>query len=243
MRYAIRIIKGFKAFFIFFRLHVIFQFFAGFIVYLGYLSRLSKWVAKNKKQFAFDDFLNLKVRHADREKLYAYIVEKHLKAVEFEYMVFGVSSGNSLKWWVKQNKNPNLRFWGFDTFTGLPEDWGIYKKGTFSLEGQFPDIQDDRIEFVKGLFQDTLLKTIKQIDFTKKLVINLDADLYTSTIYCLTTLHPYLKGGDIIIFDEFSVPLGEFKAYEEFTSSYNCRFEPIGAINNYLQVAFIYHPD
>lgn len=240
MSVAIKVIKGFKALFILFRLHIVFQLFSGFIIYLGYLSKLSKWVSKNKNRFVFNDFLNLKVKHPERVKLYKFIVDQEIKEGDFEYLEFGVGRGNSLRWWVENNSNPKIKFWGYDTYTGLPEDWGVYKKGTFSLEGRFPNIQDSRIEFVKGLFQETLIKTLDEIDFSKRLVINLDADLYTSTIYCLTTLYPHLKDNDIIIFDEFSVPLGEFKAFDDFKSSYNCRLEPIGAINNYLQVAFRY---
>ncbi len=67
----------------------------------------------------------------------------------------------------------------------------------------------------------------------------MDADLYSSTIFVLTQLYPYLQPGDIILFDEFNVPLHEFKAFNEFTKAFYIELKPLGAVNNYLQVAFV----
>jgi hypothetical protein len=37
-----------------------------------------------------------------------------------------------------QNANPESRFYSFDTFTELPEDFGVYKKGTFNNNTEAP---------------------------------------------------------------------------------------------------------
>ena len=66
----------------------------------------------------------------------------------------------------------------------------------------------------------------------------MDADLYSSTLYVLSSLAPYLKSGDIIFFDEFAVPTHEFRAYLDFTESYYIDLELIGAANNYYFAAF-----
>ena len=42
----------------------------------------------------------------------------------------------------------------------------------------------------------------------------MDADLYSSTLYVLTMLAPYLKAGDIVMFDEFTVPRHEYLAFK-----------------------------
>jgi hypothetical protein len=101
-----------------------------------------------------------------------------------------------------------------------------------------PEIDDTRGEFFEGLFQQTLPKFIKTFNADKKLVLMLDADLYSSTLFTLCTLAPYLKNGDIIFFDEFVVPTHEFMAYKNFTDSFYFDLEPIGAANNYYFVAF-----
>jgi hypothetical protein len=73
---------------------------------------------------------------------------------------------------------------------------------------------------------------------TTQKVIHIDADLYSATIFSLSQLYPFLQKGDIILFDEFSVALHEFKAYWEFTGNYYIKLKPIVAVNNFYQVAF-----
>ena len=67
----------------------------------------------------------------------------------------------------------------------------------------------------------------------------MDADLYSATIFSLSQLYPFLKKGDIILFDEFNVAMHEFKAYLEFTSNFYIRLKPIAAVNNFYQTAFV----
>lgn len=58
---------------------------------------------------------------------------------------------------MRINTCPDSRFFGFDTFEGLPEDWtaGNTRKGGFDVGGAVPDLPDPRVRFVKGLFQET----------------------------------------------------------------------------------------
>ena len=66
----------------------------------------------------------------------------------------------------------------------------------------------------------------------------MDADIYSATLYTLTSLAPYLKKGDIIFFDEFAVPTHEFKAFTDFTQSFYIDFKLIAAANNYYFSVF-----
>ncbi len=66
----------------------------------------------------------------------------------------------------------------------------------------------------------------------------LDADIYTATLYTLTSMAPYLKKGDIILFDEFVVPTHEFMAYRNFVDSYYINLELLGVANNYYFAGF-----
>jgi hypothetical protein len=175
---------------------------------------------------------------AGKDELYGSAIElEGLARVPITYLEFGVFRGASLKWWVENIASPESRFVGFDTFTGLPDRWRATEpKGWFDAQGKTPDIADPRCSFEVGLFQDTLPSFIKRANLAGRLVINLDADMFTSTLFVLTTLAPYLKTGDIIFFDEFSCPLDEYRAFEEFVRSFRVKYRVVGAQHGYTRV-------
>jgi hypothetical protein len=203
---------------------------------LGYYSKFSKWCRDNDRHLLYKD---LEIGTEKRFGLYKFVLDYLNLNDEIQYLEFGVFKGESIKWWVENNKHPGSRFTGFDTFTGLPENWNFrYGKGHFSTEGKIPEIADKRCSFEKGLFQDTLEDFVARNSFTEKTILHLDADLYSSTLYVLTTLATKLKKGDVLIFDEFSVAKSEFRAFMDVTQSYPMKYRVIGAVNNYHQVAF-----
>ena len=102
-----------------------------------------------------------------------------------------------------------------------------------------PVIDDTRHKFFQGLFQATLPEFLKDFSRREKMVVHMDADLYSSTLFVLTQLHPFLRKGDIIFFDEFNVPMHEYKAFTEWTKSFYIDYEVLGAVNNYYQVAIL----
>ncbi len=230
------IIRFLKKTFIRLRLHVLCNPFTGIWQQVTWMTKLSKWVSEQNK-IIFNDF-PCKWDYTKRFTLYEYVIEKEKLDDDINYLEFGVADGHSFNWWMTQNTQAGSRFYGFDTFTGLPEDFGPYKKGTFGNANNIPSIKDRRGRFFQGLFQQTLPGFLKTFDNTKKNVIMLDADLYTATLFTLTSLAPYLKKDDIILFDEFVVPTHEFMAYQHFINSYYFDLELIGAANNYYFVAF-----
>lgn len=201
----------------------------------GHISKLSKWIHKHK-HIAYSDFYSYKFNYNKRFDLYSYILEKEC-INEIDYFEFGVAQGRSIKWWIEKNPNPASRFYGFDTFTGLPEDWGPFKKGDMSNNNSLPDIKDNRLTFYQGLFQQTLPVFLKTYKSDKRKVIHMDADLYSSTLFVLTTLSPFVQKGDILFFDEYNVPMHEFKAFTEWVESYYIDYKVLGAVNNFYQVA------
>ena len=230
------IVRFLKSIFIKLRLHVLFGPFTGGLLNLAYMSKLSKWVSENKK-IAYNDFYS-KWNYDKRYELYHYVMQRENLRAPINYLEFGVAGGVSFNWWMKENAHPDSVFYGFDTFTGLPEDFGPYKKGTFNTSNNVPEIKDERGKFYKGLFQQTLPGFLKTFDNRNKTVLMLDADLYTATLYTLASIAPYLKRGDIIFFDEFVVPTHEFMAYQHFINSWYFEMELIAAANNYYFVAF-----
>jgi O-methyltransferase len=208
-----------------------------FFLNFHYIRKFTKWTIKNG-QIEYNDFPS-KWWNDKRLDLFSWVFEKeNLSSAVINYLEFGVHKGDSLRWFLAHNSNSESRFYGFDTFSGLPESWGSFEKGTFDTGETFPSIDDNRISFKKGLFQDTLPPFVKELDNCRRNVIMLDADLYSSTLFVLTTLAPLLKKEDIVFFDEFACPTHEFKAFIDFTQSYYIDLKLIGAKNNYYYAAF-----
>jgi len=144
-----------KALFFALRLHIFIP--SNLYFFIGNLAGLSRFVHKHKKD-GICDYYSSKFDYHKREKLYEYVIDKFkLNDESIDYLEFGVSKGISFRWWVNRITNSESRFFGFDTFTGLPEDWGIFKAGAMSNGNEPPKIDDNRVEFYQGLFQQTLL--------------------------------------------------------------------------------------
>jgi len=173
-----------------------------------------------------------------RSWLYQSVIEQEaVDKAPIHYLEFGVYRGDSLRMWLSGISHPDSRFVGFDTFTGLPERWRPTEQaGHFNANGAIPDVKDPRCSFEVGLFQDTLPAFVARTDLSRRLIVNLDADMFTSTLFVLTTLAPFLKPGDLIFFDEFSCPLDEFRAFEEFVRSFRVKYEAIAAVYGYTRV-------
>lgn len=94
------------------------------------------------------------------------------------YLEFGVFEGRSLRWWSEHLTTPGARLVGFDSFEGLPENWwpGL-DKGNFATGGP-PTIEDSRVSFEVGWFDETLRHFAPPEH--DHLVINIDCDLYSS---------------------------------------------------------------
>lgn len=160
-----------------------------------------------------------------------------------DYLEFGVAEGYSLRWWVAHNAHPESTFTGFDTFTGLPEDWGTMPKGTFSTDGKTPEISDTRCRFEVGLFQETLLTFLSQDNaLGNRKVLHIDCDIYSAALYVLTHIEQHLQPSDVIFFDEFSDPTHEFRAFLDFAAASGRRLSVIAAANGGHKLALRVEP-
>lgn len=228
----------FKGLFFISRIHHLLP--AYWLNFLGHITELSRFIHQHKNSEC-NDFYNFEFDYANRDKVFEHIIEKYELDRGIDYLEFGVSTGKSFHWWVNRLQHPDTRFYGFDTFTGLPEDWGPFKAGDMSNGNEIPYVEgDDRHQFYQGLFQQTLLPFLKEYDGADRpKVIHMDADLYSATLYVLTLITPYLRKGDIIMFDEFNVPMHEWKAFKEWTSSFYINYKVIGAVNNFYQTTIM----
>ncbi len=153
------------------------------------------------------------------------------------YLEFGVYKGDSIKAWAKLLKNPESHLHGFDSFEGLPEEWmSDTPRGHFSTGGVMPVVDDPRVKFFKGWF-DQVLPTYEFPQYDR-LVVALDADLDSATQYVLDFLESRLKVGSILYFDEFRHRNHEMKAFLEFEGRTGWQFEVLGQSSCWEHAAF-----
>lgn len=191
----------------------------------------------NVGRWFYDRRLTIPVRCADRPSLYAYLAAQVPEPTTF--LEFGVFQGVSMGIWSRLLKSPETRLAGFDSFEGLPENWGLFtEKQVFDMKGHIPHFDDPRVQLVKGWFDQTLPGFLRDFKPNASLVVHLDADLYSSTIYVLREIKPFLFPGTILLFDEFFDREHELKAFNEFLVEFPLSIECVGATNALTQVAF-----
>ena len=164
------------------------------------------------------------------------IIDKTIRSRPF--YEYGVWRGASFNYLIKFYE----KGFGFDTFTGLPEDWDmgaiIEKAGSYSADGIIPEIEGG--EFVVGKFEDSLPEFFSQERQVASL-INFDSDIYSSTICALNYSQDIIDKETILIFDEFLVNENweedEYKALEEFCMQNNFSYEVLAVSFFSKQVA------
>ena len=169
---------------------------------------------------------NLPELHFNKWCFFDAIVKRSITSKPF--YEFGVWRATSFKYLIKVFK----KGYGFDTFTGLPEDWDvgshIEKRGSYTSDGNVPKIKGG--EFIVGKFEDTLPVFFSDSRPVAS-VINFDADLYSSTICALNFSKQVIDKDTILIFDELIIhenwEQNEFKALNEFCSNNQCSYEVI----------------
>lgn len=173
----------------------------------------------------------------------------HLDMIEFYCKSFGDFDGIALEFGVytgttlKAIRNSFIgHVYGFDSFQGLPEDWREgFETGKFATS-TVPVVEGSNI--IVGWFQDTLPKFLQQ-NSSPIAFIHFDADLYSSTIYCLNQVTKFLAPRSVFIFDEYWNYPGweehEHRAFSEWREQ-NPQFivRKIGTVSggNMEQVAF-----
>jgi hypothetical protein len=161
---------------------------------------------------------------------------QHKDGLHFE---FGVYKGDSINRLAELA--PDVTWYGFDSFEGLPEAWTLgAKKGAFSIDGKLPPVRGN-VRLTKGFFENTLPGFVAQHPGGKLALLHIDCDLYSATKTILENVAPMLVPGTIVIFDELinyhGWEEGEFKAFMEFTAERGLAFEYIAYNRTGSQVA------
>jgi hypothetical protein len=155
-------------------------------------------------------------------------VAKHVANERVLYLEFGVFQGASMRYWSKALKSPEARLYGFDSFEGLPDDWTPeHGKGAFNVNGSIPVIDDARIKFHKGWFDQTLPGFV--LPPHDRLVAVMDADLYGSTIFALRQIASAFRPGSFLYFDDLYYPHHDPRAFRDFVRETGLRFRPVCA--------------
>ena len=126
-----------------------------------------------------------------------------------DYFEFGVYNGASFIIACKESIKRKLpmKFFAFDSFKGLPESEGRFKKGDYTapLKGFVNKLRKHKIplssvNIIAGFYEDSLKKPVKS---DKASIIYLDCDIYNSTRQALDFSTNYIKDGTLLIFDEW----------------------------------------
>lgn len=108
----------------------------------------------------------------------------------------------------------DIKVYGFDTFTGLPESWEskdgvlLYEENSFEIPAP-PNTEKN--EFIQGNVEDTLLNFLNEKN-TKIKFVHLDLDLYNATKYSLECIYDWLDDESILVLDD----VHNFPHWEEF---------------------------
>jgi hypothetical protein len=145
---------------------------------------------------------------------------------------FGVAYGYTTRWWL--SRAPGIDKWyGFDTFTGLPRAWRHFPAGAFDAGGKPPDISDPRVEWVVGRVEETfddarMSATLPGDEAGVQRVFIFDLDLYQPTKHVAERVFPRLRPGDLVYFDQ-AVYLDERRALAEEISRSAHALKLVGA--------------
>lgn len=174
---------------------------------------------------------------AGRAEMYQFIHSSVIQQQPIDFLEFGVFQGDSIREWTSLNRDTQSRFYGFDSFEGLPETWRAkQEKGHFDVGGRLPEIADPRVKFIKGWFDKTVPAFARDFESRSRLVLHLDADLYSSTLIPLIYFNPFLRSGSLLIFDEFYDRNHEFKAFQDFLKISKSKYRAVCQMENFQKV-------
>jgi len=159
-----------------------------------------------------------------------------------DYFEFGLYAGASFHWAQTEAARIGLsamRFWGFDSFQGLPSAHG--EEANFGPGGNYAcDLQTvidlhnrfgvdwSRVHLIPGFYDSILTPTLAtEMDMKPAAVVLVDCDIYVSAVPVLRFIEPLLQDGTVIIFDDWgafggdaSEVKGEKKAFREFLNTH-----------------------
>jgi hypothetical protein len=197
-----------------------------------------KWIAllseRNRRNAVSTyDFIDKVMPHNARFDIDQFAVienkKKDILELDGHILDLGVWKGDSSR--ALARIFPERAIHGFDSFEGLPEDWGHLGKGHFGeVKGTLPDVPAN-VQLFKGWFDETLPAWRDEHADRPISLLRVDCDLYSSTKTALAALRPLIRPGTWIVFDELIGYRGweahEYKAFMEFIDETGFEYEYI----------------
>ena len=146
---------------------------------------------------------------------------------------FGVFKGQTLKR-IARDVRPDRVVVGFDTFEGLPEDWGeLLPKGHFQTA--LPSFDDyPNVVLQVGQIEETLPRYLADSPPAICLV-HIDCPHYSINKFILRHIAPFVPVGGVIVFDEYygypTYEEHEYRAWEEIRESFGLETAAIAYSN------------
>ena len=190
--------------------------------------QLAKKATHETIEFIEENNLNSMMKLPAKTRLYTMLNSRLKEGLILE---FGVDAGKTINEIAKLF--PNRTVYGFDTFTGLPEDWITVPKGHFNHNGKLPAVESN-VKLVKGLIEETL-PSFKTSHTDNIALLHIDTDLYSSAKTILTELQDQIQD-TFIVFDEYwnfpNWKQEEYKAFTEFITETGKTFDYVSHNGN-----------
>lgn len=150
-----------------------------------------------------------------------------LGKISGDYLEFGVLEGMSFELSLRaaaknysKTSPDSPRFFAFDSFEGLPvtdnQDAPAFQQG--DLRGSKHRFQKNirkaakgwDVIIIEGFYDETLTAALlKEHHLSKAAFVNIDCDLYSSTLQALNFVTPLLQTGSILFFDDWHFSHGD----------------------------------
>jgi hypothetical protein len=155
---------------------------------------------------------------ADSEAYQVYLLATKTRKIPGDIAEVGVYRGGSAKLIAEAKGDKQLYL--FDTFAGLPELSQNDNSAHFhpnQFPASFTEVKNllksyPNVHVYQGLFPQTG-EVIKDKKFS---FVNLDVDIYESTLKCLEFFYPRMNRGGIILSHDYPKAAGVKKAFDEF---------------------------
>jgi hypothetical protein len=157
------------------------------------------------------------------------------------YLEFGVYKGGTIRF-IADRVGSSQRVHGFDSFTGLEEDWSG-DPSRFDARGRLPKVPS-HVTLHKGLFADTLPGWLEK-NPGPAAFLHIDCDLYRPAKTVLDLLQDRIVPGTVIVFDEyFNYPNWqehEYRAFRELVEQRQIQYQYLAyaRFQTALQIAAI----